>query len=310
MRVLVVGLGSMGQNLATRLQNTNKFKRVSVWNRTESVSKLHAAKFGTILYTNLSQGVDESDFVISILKNSKAVSAVLDSVHSSRSQGTLSHRGGSGRGLWIDATSGNPSETRENAAKAAATLSMRFIDCAVSGGPHGALNGSLMGFVGGDEDDIASAKPVLEQFTRDFFRFGPVGSGHAVKAVNNTLLAANLFLAGEALEMLAKQGVDVKVAAQAIAGGSGGSFVMSDRVPKYILNGGFNYGFSLSGLAKDVRNGTASVSAAVAHGTADNSESFTGLLAQVRALTDAAEHRLGCEADHTEIARLFKGLGL
>ena len=102
--------------------------------------------------------------------------------------------------------------------------SVRYLDCAVSGGPKGATNGILAALVGGDRATFEGVEPVIGTFSDKITHLGPAGSGHLVKAVNNALLAANLLTASEGLAALARHGVELPGALQAINGSSGRSW--------------------------------------------------------------------------------------
>jgi 3-hydroxyisobutyrate dehydrogenase-like beta-hydroxyacid dehydrogenase len=111
--------------------------------------------------------------------------------------------------------------------------------------------------------------------------------------VNNSLLAANLLLAAEGLNKLACLGVDLGKAAAVIGRSSGGSTVMADRVPLYVLNDKNVYGFSLEGLVKDIKNGDWSKS--------DEPLLFETLRLAERRLTECGE----ANEDHTVLCKLL-----
>jgi 3-hydroxyisobutyrate dehydrogenase-like beta-hydroxyacid dehydrogenase len=81
----------------------------------------------------------------------------------------------------------------------AAECGVRVVDAPVSGGPHVAEAGELTVMVGGDEADVALARPIFETFGRRIIHLGAVGAGQHGKLINNTLLTANLGMAHEAL---------------------------------------------------------------------------------------------------------------
>ncbi len=77
---------------------------------------------------------------------------------------------------------------------------MEFLDCAVSGGPGGARKGTVSSFVGGDDHEtVKRIVPLIETFSQHIVHLGPVGAGHAVKAINNALNVTNLLTATEGL---------------------------------------------------------------------------------------------------------------
>ena len=114
---------------------------------------------------------------------------------------------------WIDATSGSPKLSQQIAAQLQ-EYQVDYLDCAVSGGPAGASSGSLTAMIGGNEEAFHAVKPVIQSFAKNLVHLGPVGSGHAVKAVNNTLLAANILSVAEAMITLKSFDVPLEKAFQ------------------------------------------------------------------------------------------------
>ena len=106
-----------------------------------------------------------------------------------------------------------------------------FLDCGVAGGPAGAKAGNLAAMVGGDEAKLNEVMFVLENVMGKIVHIGPSGAGHAVKSVNNTLLAAHIWVAYEGLLTLAKLGVPMENALAAINSASGRSLVTEERIP-------------------------------------------------------------------------------
>jgi len=82
---------------------------------------------------------------------------------------------------------------------------------------------------------------------------GAVGSGNAVKTVNNLLNSAHLIIASQCMEALDAYGVDVSQAIKAINGSSGRSLQTEVRIPVEVLQNKYNYGFNLGLMHKDVR---------------------------------------------------------
>jgi 3-hydroxyisobutyrate dehydrogenase len=152
----------------------------------------------------------------------------------------------------LDTTTSEPDTSADMAALAAAH-GTSFLDSPVSGGQAGAASGTLSAFVGGTEDALAAAKPLLDTLTGGKYQhLGPIGSGNVVKLLNNVLCATNLAAVGEALDIAAAYGVDPATAAQAVSGASGGSRVSAAMFPDWILSGTLSSGFSLGLMARDV----------------------------------------------------------
>jgi 3-hydroxyisobutyrate dehydrogenase len=92
--------------------------------------------------------------------------------------------------LFLDCTSGDPATSRR-IASLLADRSIAFADAPVSGGTNGAEAGTLTVMVGGEEGVFRRALPILSAFGKRIEHMGPVGAGHAMKAINNALLAVN-----------------------------------------------------------------------------------------------------------------------
>lgn len=172
-------------------------------------------------------------------------------------------------------------------------------DCPVSGGPRGANSGELTAMVGGDLN--RTAQPVISLFARKkVVHCGPIGSGHAVKAMNNCLNVAHLIIGGEALIALAKWGVQPNIALAAINSSSGRSLQTEERIPEEILSRNFDYGFKLGLMLKDVR---IAVDGLLSFNTPHNE---TSILPAVKALLEKSSDEQGYDADYTRVIRTLE----
>jgi 3-hydroxyisobutyrate dehydrogenase len=272
-RVLCVGLGNMGFELADRIS-----KRHDVWTSDPEVRNLPGDAVGVF-----ERGAVEVDVVLTCLPNSNVVRAVYDNL---LKDGVLRENT-----IWIDCTSGDPSVSQSLARISKENHGAIFLDCAVSGGPAGARRGTLTTMMGGDEDAIERVRPIIQTFASNVNTLGPTGAGHAVKAMNNTLLAAHICAASEALVGLKQFGVKPSDALKAINTSSGRSWVTQQRVPDHVLTRKFDYGFSLANHLKDVRLGVEMLG-----------DTPSPLLRQVETLLDIASKR---EVDDTAVDHLF-----
>jgi 3-hydroxyisobutyrate dehydrogenase len=227
--------------------------------------------------------------VFTCLPNSPEVEAVL--------AGPEGLEAGLSRGsLLVDLTSGIPGASRRIAARLAAKA-VGFVDAPVSGGVAGAEAGTLTIMVGGNEDDIARALPVLAVFGKRIVPVGPVGAGHALKAVHNALIAVNIFALGEGLTALAKAGVAPAAALDVINNANGRSFVSERLVPERVLTGLYPRTFRLALLDKDVD---------IARQLAEEQGLEAPMLATISRLLHEAHQELGEEADHVEAIRIHE----
>lgn len=125
-----------------------------------------------------------------------------------------------------------------------------LIDAPVSGGGPAALEGTLTVIVGGHPDQVDRVRPILETFAGTIVHLGDVGAGQSAKLVNNTLMAANLAAAHQALATAASLGIERREFARLVTVSSGRSF--SFEVRNRMDNPtDFRHGAQL--LAKDVR---------------------------------------------------------
>ncbi len=232
--VAFIGLGAMGWRMAAHLPKS--FSDVRVWNRTFSKAEQHAQQFGTQACT-IEQAV-QADVIFSCLPVSTDVEALI-----------ATHPPKSGS-IWVDCTSGEPESARTLAAKLI-QQGVYFLDAPVSGQTVGAENGTLTVMVGGDLDALERARPAIEPFAGLIQHVGGSGSGFAVKAVNNMLLAVNLWAAAEGFSTLKAHGVDLQGALACINESSGKSMVTETVLPQRVFNRSFPSTFALALLAKD-----------------------------------------------------------
>ncbi|KQR40692.1 NAD(P)-dependent oxidoreductase [Deinococcus sp. Leaf326] len=280
-----LGLGAMGApmaaHLARRAQDTGG--RALVWNRTPGRAEAHAAAHGSHAAT-----LDEvagADLIFTCLPTSAEVDDLIAALEAHLRPGTL----------WVDCTSGHPEAAPRQRARLAAR-GVGFLDAPVSGGTGGAEAGALTVMVGGPEAEVEAARPHLA-FAGLVVRVGDTGAGFAVKAVNNALLAANLWVAGEGLATLVRAGVDAGAALEVINASSGRSNVSQNLIPQRVLTREFPATFALGLLAKD---------AGIAMDLVQTGKGSAPVLAQVAGLTRAAAQVVGPEQDHTAALKLIE----
>ncbi len=200
--------------------------------------------------------------------------------------------------LVLDMSSSDPVGTRE-LGRELATRGVGLVDAPVSGGVKRALDASLAIMVGGDEPAlIERVRPLLEKMGGKIFLTGPLGSGHAMKALNNYVSAAGLAATCEALAAGARFGLDPQVMTDILNVSSGRTNTSEVKVKAFMLSGAFNSGFSTALMVKDIAT---AVSLAEAMGCE------APLAHRCVELWKDAAGRLGGGADHTEYYRFAKG---
>lgn len=278
-----VGLGNMGTPMVLRL--TAAGYRVHGFDSGEFAG---AALEGADLYTRVSSLAEvaaAAKAVILMLPNSVIVDQVLIG-------GGLLDAMDEGSTL-IDMGSSRPEETQRMAGEAA-SRHVRFVDAPVSGGVPAAKDGSLTVMVGGHREHADECWPALEQIGNHVVYVGPVGAGHALKALNNLLSASHLLASSEAMVIGTRFGLDPQVMMEAINGSSGRSWSTLTKWPRYILPRNFASGFLFSLLLKDTR-----IAVELAHTTGVSASHSEATLQ----LWEAAAKELPPDADHTDIHR-------
>jgi 3-hydroxyisobutyrate dehydrogenase len=107
--------------------------------------------------------------------------------------------------------------------------------------------------VGGAQADYDRALPLLQKMGGKVFLVGKVGSGHAIKALNNLLAATALVATSEVFAVGTKFGLDPAMMLQVIDASSGQSFQTTHVWQKAVIERSFQFGFTLALMEKDVR---------------------------------------------------------
>ena len=282
-----IGLGQMGRELCRRIGNAG-FPTLA-YDVNPEAAKYAEDQFENVTQSDLLNALKNSSVVFTCLPNSNLVREIVDKML--HQEGILDNVQ-----YWIDTTSGYPGESQRIASDLK-SQGVVFFDCAVSGGPAGAIAGTLTAMVGGDQDSFTEVENIISSFAKNIVHLGPSGAGHAVKAVNNTLLAANICSVSEGLIALKKYGIPLDVALKAINTSSGRSWVSQQRMPEHVLTRGFDYGFSLGLLCKDVDT---------CMGMLQENSLPAPSLRSTRGLIQIAKNILGDESDHLEIAKIIE----
>ncbi len=284
MRIGFAGLGAIGAPMAARCATAHT---LAVWNRTAATATAFAAEHpGVTAAATPRDLATGAEAVITCLPTSAEVAALLDGP-----DGLLA---GMARGsLLVDCTSGDPAASRRIAARLA-DRGIGFVDAPVSGGPPLARQGRLTVMCGGAADDLARAEAVVAPFAGKVVAMGPVGAGHAMKAVNNALLAVNILAVAEGLVALARAGIAPRTAVAVLNASSGRSFVSEALVPERVLTGTWPRLFRLALLEKDI---------GIAHQVAESADVPDPVLAHAREEYRRLRAELGEQADYLDPIR-------
>jgi 3-hydroxyisobutyrate dehydrogenase len=279
-RIAVIGLGNMGQPMAACAARAG-YQVVGFDTFAEARTK-YADAGGTSAAT-VADAVAGAAAVITLLPDGKIVRAAIEAIKTQLAPGTV----------VIDMSSSAPLGTRALGEELIAA-GLAFIDAPVSGGVKRAIDGSLAIMAGGDAETIDRAEPILRSMGKSVFRTGPLGSGHAAKALNNYVSAAGLAAAAEAVAIAGRFGIEPNILVDVLNASTGRNNSTENKLKQFVIPELFTSGFSMALMAKDIQ-------------TADELAHQIGVTApladEVSALWSAALEQLGPSADHTEIGR-------
>jgi 3-hydroxyisobutyrate dehydrogenase len=284
-RIGFVGIGNMGWPMAARLVAAGYLVQIHD-NRAEQTGRF-VAECGGSAASSLGELAATSDIVITILPTSDQVETVLfgagDALASRLRPGTI----------VIDMTSGQPTRTIEFGERLAA-MSVAMIDAPVSGGVARAENGELAIMTGGVAAILDRCRPLLERMGTTILRTGPLGSGQAMKALNNLVSAAGFLIAIEALLIGRKFGLDPATMVDILNASSGSNNSTQKKFKPFVLSEKFDSGFALALMAKDL---------GIALELARLNGVEVPFAERCREIWAEASSALGTKADHTELAR-------
>ena len=235
-----IGLGIMGGPMAANLVKAG-FEVVGYNRSPEPVQRL--VEQGGRGAGSLAEAVRDVDVVVTMVPDSPDVEAVAlgeDGIYAQARPGTL----------HLDMSSIRP-DVAKKVGEAGRERGLRVLDAPVSGGEQGAIDATLSLMVGGDPQDFADARPVLEAVGRTIVHVGPVGSGQTVKAANQLIVAGTIELVAEAIVFLEAYGVDTEAAVRVLAGGLAGNAILERKVAG-MLRRDFTPGFRIELHHKDM----------------------------------------------------------
>jgi 3-hydroxyisobutyrate dehydrogenase len=238
-----VGLGRMGWPMARNLARAGF--DVTVRDADPERQQRFASEFG-VMAVDDPAGFGSVEAVITMLPTGRDVRGLM-----------LDWEGGLAGALapgtvLVDMSSSDPPGTRELGA-ALAEHGVGLVDAPVSGGVPKAEAGTLAIMIGGDDETaVDRARPFLEALGERFFRTGPLGSGHAMKALNNYVAAAAYTASAEALLVGARFGLDPATVVEVLNASTGRSFNTEANFVTQVLPRRFASGFTLGLMTKDV----------------------------------------------------------
>jgi 3-hydroxyisobutyrate dehydrogenase len=285
--VAFIGLGNMGEPMAARLVGAGY--RVRGFDNSPETRERVAEATGVVAAGSLEEAVSGADAVVLMLPTGEVVRAVAEQMRGSLRPGTV----------IVDMSSSEPIGTRALGEELIAG-GFEFVDAPVSGGVKRAVEGKLAIMVGGDDRSIDRVEPLLQAMGRSIIRTGALGSGHAMKALNNYVSGAGLIAALEALEVGRAFGLDPDVIVDVFNASTGRNNSTEVKLKQFVISETYGSGFFLGLMAKDIRT---------AHTLAEDLGVKVPLADRCADLWDEAVRNLGPNADHTEVYRALAGSG-
>jgi 2-hydroxy-3-oxopropionate reductase len=236
-----IGLGVMGREMARHLVRAGHEVRAYDM-KTEAVEEL--AREGAVAAATVAEAADGAEVVITMLPDTPQVEEVV------LGPGGLLQNPPAGR-LLVDMSTIAPTATRRMAAQLA-QAGIAMLDAPVSGGPTGAKAAKLSIMVGGSEDAVARARPVLEAMGTTIIHVGESGAGQTVKACNQLICAMNLQAICEAFALGRAAGLDLEKLREVLLGGAASSWMLQNLGPLMLAKDA-SAGFRIDLKLKDLR---------------------------------------------------------
>jgi len=245
MRVAFIGIGNMGWPMAGHIARAGH--ALTVYDLDADKSARFAGEHACRATSQLAE-VAQNEIIITMLPTGPIVREVI--LEAQNGAFAKSLRPGA---IVMDMSSSEPVGTRE-LGKALERSGAVLIDAPVSGAVPRARTAALAIMIGGnDKGAIERAKPVLLAMGKQLFETGPLGTGHAMKALNNYIAAAGYTAVAEALLIGERFGLDPEKMVDILNASTGRNFSTEFMVKEHVLGGKFSTGFALGLMAKDVR---------------------------------------------------------
>ncbi|MGV0005953.1 MAG: NAD(P)-dependent oxidoreductase [Candidatus Porifericomitaceae bacterium WSBS_2022_MAG_OTU9] len=237
MQTGIIGLGAMGGPMARHLERAGVL--VAAWNRTRERA-VGLLEDESLLLDQATEVAARSELLLLSVSRDVDVMAVVENVLSALPAGSI-----------VVDTSTVSSDTAVKISAMLADHSVDFLDCPVSGGVEGARTATLSLMVGGSDQVLQRARPVLELLSKRIVHTGAIGSGQATKAVNQIMAAGINHAVTEALALGQTMGLDMGKVIEAVSSGAAANWFLDHRGAS-MLAGSFAPGFKVRLHAKDL----------------------------------------------------------
>src|SRR6266567_7771007 len=247
MKIGFIGLGIMGSRMAANLQKHGY--SLVVFNRTRAKAEALLGPCGTFS-DSPAKLAEQVDLLFTMLAHPDAVEQV-----ALRENGFLNHL--KPNALWVDCSSVNPSFSKKMAAEAA-RCRVHFVDAPVTGSAPVAEDANLVFWVGADDADLETIRPLLLCMGSRIVDAGGHGMGTSMKMVINLLLGTGMAAFAEAMALGEGLGLSSKMLFDSLLGTPAAAPFLASKREK-IESGNYKAEFPLRWMQKDMH--LASVSA-------------------------------------------------
>lgn len=283
-KVGFIGLGAMGRPMAKCVAEAGY--RLTVLDADPERTALVAGECGAEAASSARPLAAQSDIIITMLPSSAVVRAVFDG-----EDGVIA--GLRPKSVILEMSSGVPDVTRA-IAEELTEKDVVLLDAPVSGGVSRAITGELAIMVGGGDEGYAAGEPLLSAMGSSVIRTGPVGSAHAMKALNNLVSAGGFLIGIEALLIGSRFGLDPALMVDVLNVSTGMNNSTQKKFKQFVLSRKFDAGFGLDLMVKDL---------GIALGVAESTQTTAPFAGLCRDMWRGAQKALGSGLDHTDAAR-------
>ncbi|KIT16269.1 3-hydroxyisobutyrate dehydrogenase [Jannaschia aquimarina] len=212
MKVAFIGTGNMGAPMARNLADAG--------HEVTGFDTQAPMPDGVLVAASATDAVKDAEVAVTMLPNGEILRAVVAEILPAMAPGAV----------LLDCSTVDVDSARAVAREAAAQ-GRRFLDAPVSGGVGGADAGTLTFMVGGAEDALATARPLLEVMGARIVHCGEAGAGQAAKICNNMILGATMVATCEAFALADRLGLDRQAMFDVVSTSSGQSWSMNTYCP-------------------------------------------------------------------------------
>lgn len=278
-----VGLGNAGYSMASNLPKAGY--NLVVHDADLSKAQKAASSWPNTTASNGSPSAFAAcEVIITMLPQGKIVREVLlgpQGIASALQPGTI----------IVDTSSSSPYDTRELGAELA-HHQLQLVDSPITQTyMHATDAGESTLMVGSDsESAFAKVEPILRTMASYIFHMGGLGAGHAMKTLNNYIMASSICALSDSLVTGQKFGLDPQKMIDVLNVGTGVCFPTLDTFRRDGLTGRYNSGFGLGLLVKDL---------GITQEFMERNEFKTGLPEMLRSYLQFGLDRVDAGADHT-----------